>query len=686
MSACLLVAALISACGGATTAQDATTEPAAFELTDSRPSMALAAGGKMTWGGRDERSERSPVQEPTRTSSKGSGAASELACGSDIGGWTNPVPTRADGGIALRNAAQPGSRIHYISSAQGNDRTGDIYFWDGSRIVDSSGSATDANGVAYGTDPMNPSVAVKPFKRWAYVGPRRDPKSDIGTPGALGSAFAAFRSGFPDWWLFHRGETFDLKADLTSFAQETNPAATGDGALTLSGGRSASERQVMGAYGDVCRPRPRFVHPTGGFVTRFFRAGDPTVFRNVAYLSLHFDGHDQPGLGTVAGITLLGQTPASTDILFEDVWVDGVPSNIRGGAQVTLRRSLITDAFRTDGGHVEGIFYSGTREGILRIEESILLRNGFSFADPRNAAWPPTGSQIWDMFNRNLYISGETDPNRSGMFDSVSMIGASGDQFRPGGRVERNFFYQGYVGIGAQGGYPDADGPTGAVVDNVIQRFVGTGTNDNRGHPGWGLQIGGGAYAMEVAGNIVTDAQATAHHSGLQFTPILQSCGVQFKYATRSNRVHDNVFDSSKAGAAVNVTDGVGPYGACFNWTFRGVSGNQVYDNVLLNSNGRESEYKPVGEAVGTQANDVFSRNRVFADRSSAASALGWTDAHRTLKTYLQSRGVAVTSTDGFPEYFVEATKQRRGQWRSDWTAKEILNYFRSGYSMSPLP
>jgi hypothetical protein len=187
---------------------------------------------------------------------------------------TRPVPTKADDRIALRDAAQPGSRIYYISSAQGNDRTGEIYFWDGSQIIDSSGRPKDANGVAYGTDPMNPSVAVKPFKRWAYVGPRRDPKRDIGTPGALGSAFAAFRGGFPDWWLFHRGETFDLKADLTSFAQETNPTAVGGGgALTLSGGRSPSERQVMGAYGDVCQARPRFIHPTDGFVTRF--AGYP---------------------------------------------------------------------------------------------------------------------------------------------------------------------------------------------------------------------------------------------------------------------------------------------------------------------------------------------------------------------------------------------------------------------------
>ncbi len=148
-----------------------------------------AAGGKMTWGRRDDRPDTTVVQAqtPANLPAAVSGQGRDLGCGPDIGGWTIPVPTKADDRIALRNAAQPGSRIYYISAAQGNDRTGEIYFWDGSQIIDSSGRPKDASGMAYGTDPMNPSAAVKPFKRWAYVGPRRDPKSDIGTPGAPGA-------------------------------------------------------------------------------------------------------------------------------------------------------------------------------------------------------------------------------------------------------------------------------------------------------------------------------------------------------------------------------------------------------------------------------------------------------------------------------------------------------------------
>ena len=359
-----------------------------------------------------------------------------MGCGQDVGGWTTPIPSRFDTQIPLRSTSQPGSRLYYISAAKGSDSTGDIYFWNGTQIVDSAGKSVDATGAAYGTDPMKPSAAVKPFKRWAYVGPRADDVSDIGSRGAAGAPTATFRAGYPDWWLFSRGETFDLKADLLSFVRETNPAATTvDASLAVPGGRSTTERQIVGAYGDVCQPRPHFVHPTTAFVASF-KASYAPVLKNVAYLSLHFDGHDRAPGADVDGVDLLGQTAASTDILFEDVWFDASTVNIEmsNAAQITFRRSLITDNFKTDGSHVQGIHYNGTREGRLRIEESILLRNGFSHGDPKAMAWPPSGAQTWDMYNRNMYISNETNSMQSGLFDSVSMMGASGDQFRPGVR------------------------------------------------------------------------------------------------------------------------------------------------------------------------------------------------------------------------------------------------------------
>jgi hypothetical protein len=609
-----------------------------------------------------------------------------LACGvADIGGWTVPKPSAFDASIPLRDMKQPGSRLHYISAATGSDSTGRLYFWDGQQIVDQDGKATDAAGAAYGTDPMNPTAAVKPFRRWSWVGPRRSATSDIGSRGEMGSAFGAFRAGFPDWWLFRRTETFDLTDDFLSFERETNPAAQMVYAsLAVTGGRSATERQIVGAYGDLCGARPRFVHPQLGFVSRHERAGFPTL-KHVAYLSLHFDGHDRAVGKNFAGVTLLYQTASAIDILLEDIWFDATTISIGGanGAQVTARRVIVTDNYATDGSHVQGVYYDGSRAGVFRIEESILMRNGFARGDPKTMPWPPSGAQIWDHFNRNLYINGETDFARSGLFDSVSMLGASGDQFRPGGLVLRNFFYQGYVSLGARGGYPDADGPTGKILDNVLQRFTATGTDMNTGHPGWGIGVSGGSFAVEVARNVVTGAQHPAKWWGVAVSPINQDCYAPAKLPTRSTRIRGNIVDAGTAQAAINVTDGT--TNPCFGLVLPGVRDTVVSDNVLITDKLREGEFTPVGAAVGTVPDTVFQANKVYPTRAAAALALGFPAPDRTLKTYMQSRGVAVASSDGFPEWFSKATGQRRGQWRPEWTARPLVNYFRDGFAMPAL-
>ena len=374
----------------------------------------------------------------------------------------------------------------------------------------SNRSPTASDGTAYGTNPMDPSGPIKPFRRWAYVAPRRDANRDIGAPWegtadvGPGDYRASTRYEYPDWWLFQRGEVFDLGQDFLSFAQESNPTLTEvtAGSLAVSGGRSPAERQVVGAYGSLAAPRPRFINPPGEAFIRRWGEPDP---KHIAYVSLHFDGHTAGG----GGLSLLFQSPDAVDFLVEDCWFDGVASTVQEtSVQLTFRRTLITDAHDDDHGSVQGLFFSGKRDAQLRFEESILMRNGFSNGDPRDPGnWPPAGDQYFDIFNRNMYISGECDSMASGVFDTLSLLGASGDQFRCGLQVERNFFYQGYVEMGAYGGYPLADGPSGTMVDNVLLRFKGSGTNDDRGHPGWGFSLTSGAYQVEVARNIVSGAQ-----------------------------------------------------------------------------------------------------------------------------------------------------------------------------------
>jgi hypothetical protein len=624
-------------------------------------------------------------------------------------GWSEPVPTALDTtDYSLTDLQQPGSRIYYISTS-GDDSTAEIYFWDGTQIVDSSGSSTGVGGVAYGTDPMHPTGPIRPFARWSYVGPRRAGwgSIEIGEPWdgtsyqAPGADRSITRYEYPDWWLFKRGDTFDLFDDYLSFAQETNPAFTAEdllsastGGLNIPGGRSATEKQIMGAYGDTADPRPRFKNPaSGSFISNLGRI-EP---KHMTYLSLHLDGRgDDKGNGEPlrgGGMSFLGQSTAAVDILFEDCRIEGTSGSAiqNTSGQFTFYRCVVADNWKDDGTHLQGLYYSGNRDARLVIQECIFMRNGFTDGDPAVTGWPPSGAQRYDIFNRNFYLSGETNNMKSGVVDTISIIGASGDQFRPGMRIERNFFYQGYVFMGAHGGYADSCGATGTMVDNVLQRFKGSNTDDNRGHPGWGLFLTSGAYDVEVANNIVTGAQ----HEGFSFAFSLRAldwycyCHT-FNYATRYNAIHDNIFEANYR-AVVGAVDGVDEDNAdCANWSYPGIVGNSISDNILINTHpdyqGISWLNNPDDTADDTTNDTSLSGNTLYSSRAAAAADLGWTDPDRTLRSYLVSLGYTVTSDDGYMEFFNAARDQRKGNWNADLTSRAIVNYFRAGYNMTLLP
>jgi hypothetical protein len=596
-------------------------------------------------------------------------------------GWSNQLPTAYDPAVALTSPTQKGSRIIYISGANGNDETGEFYFWDGSRLVDRKGQSRNSQGLDYGTNPSRPSAAVRAFKHWATVAPRTD-GGDLLTKNPIFGTTPVTRAGYPDWWLFARNETFDIVADFKAVVPNAVANPNFVASLSVSSGRSSAEPQVVTAYGSLCLPRPRFVNPILDFVTRFESIYTPT-FRHAIYSSLHFDGRGAKE-GSSA-LRLLGQSAQSRSLIFEDMWFDAANINIgqKNNGEISIRRSLLTDVYSaSDKVHAEGIFYDGGPQGIFRIEESILMRNGFR-GDPKNFSWPPKGDQIWNIYNRNIYMSGLTQSAQSGFFDSISMMGASGDQFRPGMRIERSFFYQGYLMIGGAGGRPMSDGSSGAILDSVLQRFEGVGTNDNRGHPGWGIELTWGANDVQVTRNIVTGAQHPAKSYALKFSPF-DLC--PFSYATRNNRVHGNIFDSGSASAALLSVDGVAyPPGCAKTWVYPGITNNSVYENVLINSGGRQHIYQPRAVAISTKSDTQVQRNSVLVDRNQGIAQLNWKDPNRTLRTYLLSKGVTVASDDGFPEYFEIATRMQRGKWDTTWTARNIVNYFRSGFDMPVL-
>jgi hypothetical protein len=666
------------------------------------------------------------------------GAASESTA--DVGDWTVPTPRPPDAGVVgglTSFANQTGSRIYYIDPSQtvvttelALDQAADYYFFDGTDIIDSAGSPTGAGGVAYGTDPMNPTGPIKPYKRYAYVCHRRDGQN-IGTYNRLQLASITpgvnlGRHNRPDWFLFKRGTTLDIVDDFVSFNLEgdaTSTPANSFGALSRPGCSDTTYPQVTGAYGDLSTARPRFIHPlSSGFFGRN-QTGSTHLHRNVKYLSLHLDGSVRGSTSTAGraitnssyGSSLLNATVDETGVLWEDCFFDrtqGMAMNFSGATikqngEQTFRRCILADAYNTTSSGPAGFYCYGTELHRIRFEDCLCFRNGFNDGeDYTTLSWPPA-STSWDAFSRNFYQSGTCNHNESWFRNNVSIVGASGDQFRNAPILEGNFFLQGYLATGAHGG--DDQVPTGYVRDNVHQVYYAAGG----AHPGWGFEIRGGIFRAPVMHNIVTDGGVSGTYTlnGMQLAGI-STAAQEIQYRTTAeNLLCNNVIcftSGSHTGAAMNIRDGLGGGGttsststsATYNpidaytgvtytgtvWNYPALGVNYWKHNTVIGTfTGGTTRYDPYPGGTGGSDQSIYTETQTFATLAAANAALGTTTTARNLKTYLQARGVTVTSADGVPEYCSVARTLKRGTWRYDWTAKAIVNYFREGFNMPAL-
>jgi len=302
----------------------------------------------------------------------------------DIGtsGWT-PYPTPATCDFptnGYKAAAQTGSRIYYINPSLAyslaNDTAALYYLWNGTALIDNLGNLAPTSGVftgiAYGTDPFNPSASVTEYSRWAHVAPRDN--GDIGgaTTTNIGSwamGTTAWRSSKPDMWLFKRGTTLDMYRDMRTFLDDTARTATrvsGYNTLVTAGGVSSTKRAVIGAYGSKVSARPVIKNPFG---QGFLGLNNSGPYSYVSYLDLTFDGSQRnvqlspvdylgfpsnsSGVNTATNFFGL-QTSLFTDILFEGLHFHSMNSNVQlqwGTVNslfvpgITINRCLINDGW-----------------------------------------------------------------------------------------------------------------------------------------------------------------------------------------------------------------------------------------------------------------------------------------------------------------------------------------------------
>jgi hypothetical protein len=639
-------------------------------------------------------------------------------------GWVIPTPTIRDAGTSLTAVAQPGSRIYYISPSSGvvpNHATVMYYFWDGTNIIDNLGNTSPGGvGTPYGTDPLNPSGPVVAWKHWSAVGPCLNGAAAGVRTGDGGIAnlgvgsylytgnLTTTRLDKPDWYLFKRGDTIDLTADLADYKLTATGFTTTDVSLSTLGGTTWGKKQVVGAYGSLATARPIIYRSGTSSFALIARqnGGTPSSWRNVMYMDLHFTSVRADSVSDIKFHSLIAVDAAvgegtgftregSYNILLQGcLWekMGSGPGGVNGGGnQIAYHRCAVIDTYNNQNDSTHGIGFgcsSGTNQARYQVSECFLARNG-----NKDTGTPPETLEAadtlgWNIFVRNNYWGGELDHLQSWFRDSISLRGGSGDQWRMGVRLENNFFMQGYVTNAGHGGYPDEDGPTGTMLDNVLQNFYDGG---HPAHPGWMFDTGMGAADMPIVGNISTLAGVSNVVRGFYVSPISWGgSGYDYSYPTRRVKMYNNIFESG-ATKCFQFLDGIptGEGGLAGEpaYVAPGVIDYEVTGNHVI-STSAAPEWSYVQSNGGpTQANflleNTISGNTTYASRTACTDALrpgGDTDPDYTLADYLTDNGETVSFGfgDGVQELIdIWKAGMRRGDWDDTWTAMSINNEFR---------
>lgn len=617
------------------------------------------------------------------------------------------MPTPLDTSTyAITSHLQPGSQLLYLKPSTGElpvqqYETDLIYWWNGSAIVDKNGSTTNAQGVAYGTDPYQPSSAVRRWKHLAACLPTqygRLPGKRVGDING-GNGNATPRTRKPDFVFIDRGEVLNQETNLADFlAFATSATATGGSfSVTLRGADTGV--CCLAACGDPQLPMPKVQDPAGwSFV--LYNGGNPS---NTRYHGIHFDGSVRgPGYLTgSAGQLAVGTNNTTGDnFVFRDCLFDQCAQIGLPGVASTLRASMIrcvvvgSHNLRT-GAINSAIDSHGEESSKLTVIDTWVIDGGYRFnplkirdpglpvysasatyvvgdmvrtADGRRvyvagSAGAPAGSPfpadfgstsywlhagldgvpVGTVFDRNGYHASPTRKLRIG-----EIRGGSAGQIRHVGEIDRSFFYMGGMAIakarhsttGVSGDPDDSSLPQGYIVDSVLLRFA-----QGSAHPGWGFKIGVGMQNSLVARNVISNAQFAVNDAAVSIDANgWEGSGYLYGYPTRYCRIEDNIGDCGTA-SFLTAQDG---YSGSTNpgYVAPGLMGNTASRNTAISSAVSQLRYVMANGAPATTDTVVDGTNEVFATLSAATAAKGWTGANRTIKTYLTSLGVTVPAED----------------------------------------
>lgn len=568
------------------------------------------------------------------------------------------LPVDANGWALLEPAAD--SRIVYVSSREGDDATAQVY---------------KVGEPAVGADPRLPTGPVRAFK-------------------TVNAAMEHAREGAPDWVLFKRGDEFDkVKIQARS-------------------GRSAKEPSFIGAYGKGA-DRPVFRgHGSGVSFGRANTGKQFAVLMDVVFHATCMDP-DSPDYqpdprthpqGGHAAVSIDGGTQSQAkNILVENCLLRFCCFNCGGFspdamADVVIRRCAVLDAY-TLRGHTQGMW--GAHASVL-LEECLFDHNGWLYQNvPENKGKPGLANPL----SHNTYCLNM----RYTIFrDNIFLRGASiGNKFtaKPGAASVRNVFLDnnlyldGEIGVGIGGNVP---GPLRWVdcrlVNNVM---VDLGRSRPTGRIlGWGMGISdwdGGLVANNLIHHFGDETvrmvhgiliKAGAEDAELKEREVQKTPGPWCRNLTVRNNVIHGLHSTRGSGLIVDLT-------------------KAEFQNVRIADNHIQMPGHSTTVA-GVQGNDLsgvqFSGNTYYTDADAGAwfvvngekkgfdewvklsgerdarnTKVAYPDPARDIEAYMKHLGKEPT----YAAFIEEVRKQSRANWRPEFTAPAINDWFRAGFGMT---
>lgn len=448
-------------------------------------------------------------------------------------------------------------------------------------------------------------------------------------------AYSRLRTGFPDWMLLKRGDTWDGNGGQFAFV--------GEGGRS---GRSATEPLVIGSYGES-KERPKLI---SGRV----RPLDGDKHIRVVGLEFRFS---QP-LVTDNGVTCNGARVE--DLLIEDCAIIGYPSGISLQGQgkrlkdVRIRGTVVADSTG------QGILADGV-DGLL-IDCCVFDHNGWREDVPGH---PSNG------FNHNMYLTG----TNTGVIvrETISARASShAVSMSAGGLAVDNLILQSPIGIWGHKSFAarwnvvlDArdlavGGPRGMalgadeiVTAEFLENIVAHAVRGSQCHA---ISFGGETTntSVVVAGNLIYEWTGVPN----DLAPIgLYWYGQPHGVIT----VSDNVIEASRG---TLVQHDVAPVAGKYRYTanrYRGGPDQSKWWHVVDDLAGFAAWQAASGETSATTGTGTYP------------------DAGRTIETYSVSLGGQPT----LAWFMAEARKQSKLNWRWAYTARVASNYVREGFGLA---